>query len=458
MISNRAPITHPLSNSLAESPTDAVVHKKRICKASWDRLKTSSVALCNRREGKRAFPPTMFIDASYSNGIMILHDDDTATNPSFRYFSSSAYSRLLPILTVEEGFAWCHKHAAHTAASRRYPLEAARLVGTITFHLQEQVQDKATADKKCVGISTTTVTGPFAYYKQHSSGSSNKQKSLRKPPSAWAKYCRSITQKQARDEAEDEESRKVGAVWEAGEIHSFWSSVVQSKPRKEGWNAEHGGLECVGYDPNYVPLPALKKWISQGGVTHAPQQPRSKELYNGLCSIPIGIEQVLEALTDLSDPTQLYQIPLVIPYPVVEVLPCDNNTTDEHICLNWRLVIGVYIHRLLPEIITMDSLHVVMSALDSGSYRVTESLHLPPFIDKKTAVFQSNPYPRVQWPLDGSEITESKKDEIFDLTATEGSTREDPIISPFTVRGLLKLLESEGCDIQNVRSFSIFSQ
>jgi hypothetical protein len=99
-----------------------------------------------------------------------------------------------------------------------------------------------------------------------------------------------------------------------------------------------------------------------------------------------------------------------------------------------------------------------MSALDSGSYRVTEPLHLPPFIDKKTAVFQSNPYPRVQWPLDGSKITESKKPEIFDLTAIEGSTREEPIISPFTVRGLLKLLESDGCDIQNVRSFSIFLQ
>jgi hypothetical protein len=402
----------------------------------------------------------MFIDASYSNGILILHDDDTATNPSSRYFSSSAYSRLLPILTVEEGFAWCHKHAAHTAASRRYPLEAARLVGTITFHLQEQVQDKATTDKKRTGISTTTTVtgGPFAYYEQHSCGSSNKQKSLRKPPSAWTKYCRSITQKQARDEAEDEESRKLWAVWKAEEIHSFWSSVVKSKPRKEGWNAEHGGLECVGYDPNYVPLPALKKWIAKGGVTQAPQQPRSKELYNGLCSIPVDIRQVLEALTDLSNPTQLYQIPLVIPYPVVEPLPSDSNNTDELSFLNWRVVIGVYIHRLLPEIITMESLHVVMSALDSGSYRVTEPLHLPPFIDKKTAVFQSNPYPRVQWPLDGSKITESKKPEIFDLTAIEGSTREEPIISPFTVRGLLKLLESDGCDIQNVRSFSIFLQ
>jgi hypothetical protein len=224
----------------------------------------------------------------------------------------------------------------------------------------------------------------------------------------------------------------------------------------EGWDAEHGSLACVGYDPDYVPLPALKHWIAEGGVTQAPQQLRTKELYNGLCSIPIDIVKVLEALTDLSDPTQLYQIPLVIPYPVVEALPSGSNNTDEQSCLRWRVVIGIYVHRLLPEVITMESLHIVMSALDSGSYRVTEPLHLPPFIDIKTAVFQSNPYPKVQWPLDDSSTcntTESQKEEIIDLTAAEGSTREEPIISPFTVRGLLKLLESEGCDVQNVSSF-----
>lgn len=471
----------PVSTSSIDTPSHgnvaaAEVHQKEEWKQSWERLKSSSVGLSTSTTSNTAFPPTMFLDASYSNGILISFDD---TKPSSAYFDSSTtpYPRHLPILSVEEGYAWCHKHAAHVAVSRRFPLEAARLVGTITFHLQETVKDNSN-NKRSASSSrhtATDATGPFAYI------TGGRKPTLRNPPSACTKKCKRITKKQAREEAYDEECRRLPPCYSshsnyidlrAEEIYNFWSTVVQpSKPKMSGWNPDHGGLECPGNATNYVPLPALMKWIARKKVKQAPQQPRIKELYNGLCSIPIDMMKVLESLTDLSNPSYLYHIPLIIPYPVVDVLNCSNSSshsnTDDENYMNWRVVIGIYIHRLLPEVLTMQTLHIIMSALDPGSYRVTEPLHLPPILDKNAAVFQINPYPKVQWTPDCSNATNtigtkredvidltSPNYEILDLTATEGSTRDEPVISPFTVRGFLKLLESEGCDTFNVRNES----
>ena len=414
---------------------------------SWERLKSSCVASFVNK----AFPPTLFLDAPHSNGVLFPFTDD---EPPKAYFRS--YHRRLPILSQDESIAWTHKHAAHMAVSRRFPLEAARLVGTITFHFQET--------KKKTAI---VANGPFAYRKNFAN-----KNLLRAPLSSFSKQCKRITRKQALDEAYHEQAQRLSlppTIEErTEEIFHFWTNVVQpSKPTSEGWDPIHGGFECPGHDPSYVPLPSLKAWITNNkNVKQVKCQP-TRELYNGLCAIPVDAITVLNAIADLSCAEHLYQIPLIIPYPVVELVQSEDSNTS---CANWRVTIGIYIHRMLPEVLTMQTLHVVMSALDPKSYRVTEPLHLPPMLHKNAAVFQSNPYPKVDWPLDRStsinieeekkeEIIDiSSKDEIIDLTATYGSTRDEPVISPFSVRGLLKLLESEGCDTSNVRTtFLLYS-
>lgn len=133
-------------------------------------------------------------------------------------------------------------------------------------------------------------------------------------------------------------------------------------------------------------------------------------------------------------------------------------------------------NRLLPEILTMSTLHCVMSALDDGSYIVSEPLHMPPLRDRNDAVFESSKYPIVRVPPivkpDGADGAE--KDEVIDMLdesddemggeekkedddvmrndpTVRGSTRESRTISAFTPKGFLKLIENTGNDISEVR-------
>lgn len=112
----------------------------------------------------------------------------------------------------------------------------------------------------------------------------------------------------------------------------------------------------------------------------------------------------------------------------------------------------LYLH-IKPEVMTSHDLHIVMTALDEGSFRVVEPLHLPPSPEKP--VFESAPSPVVVMG-DESEVPdmydsdgeEKKSDDVVDLTIGE-STRDESRISAFSVNGFLKLLESRGNDISN---------
>ena len=127
----------------------------------------------------------------------------------------------------------------------------------------------------------------------------------------------------------------------------------------------------------------------------------------------------------------------------------------------WKIRIGVYMNRLLPEVLTSFNLHCVMSALDEHSYIVSEPLHLPPM--SNDAVFESSKYPIVRFPgiydetyddEDDVSMCEEKKEDDDDAPRDLfGSTRETETISPFTAKGLLKLMEehsSLGNDVSKV--------
>lgn len=108
-------------------------------------------------------------------------------------------------------------------------------------------------------------------------------------------------------------------------------------------------------------------------------------------------------------------------------------------------------HRLLPEIFTCESLHIVMSALDEGSYTITQPLRLPPSGPEQ--VFQSAPYPKVDTSVLGEEGSSVEQDDDDDSSMDddmEGGSRDEMVLSPFSTKGLLKLLENKGCDVSDV--------
>ena len=180
---------------------------------------------------------------------------------------------------------------------------------------------------------------------------------------------------------------------------------------------------------------------------------RKAVLYGGLRRVNTDARSVLESLMDLSCPNSLYKIPLVTPYAVAS----SQRGVDHNQTIRWKIRIGVYMNRLLPEVLTESNLHCVMCALDDNSYIVSQPLHLPPLRDQNDPVFVSSKYPIVQMDEElvednHSMMDEDKKEEddagereepILDPVMM-GSTRETKTISPFTPRGLLKLLENTG--------------
>ena len=235
-------------------------------------------------------------------------------------------------------------------------------------------------------------------------------------------------------------------------------------------------------DVHHVPLVALKTWLTQG-LIHTTirdvHQDKIKSLYRGLTQVPVNAGSILEALSNLANPNAaLYGVPLVVTY--ARMVPClastmdgetdDTKTTkrgktrkraaatsasrnNKNSKTTWKVQIGIYMHRLLPEIFDRESLHIVMSALDEGSYKIAEPLRLPP---AGPPVFESAAYPRVDTSVLDMENYDAngKKHtvEIIDVDADmEGGSRDDMVLSPFSTKGLLKLLENTGCDVSEVR-------
>lgn len=185
-------------------------------------------------------------------------------------------------------------------------------------------------------------------------------------------------------------------------IFEHWKHVRQSPPLRECWNCKDGGfvreaLECENDPENsvndecYVPIVCLLDWLKNYGITDLAAG-RMKSLYDGLRQIPTDASSILESLIDLSCAKSLYKIPPITPYAVARRVVQNNSGT------RWKIRIGVYMNRLLPEVLTMSTLHCIMSALDDGSFIVTEPLHMPPLRNRDDPVFESSRYPIVRLP------------------------------------------------------------
>lgn len=416
------------------------------------------------------FPPTIYSDAIYANGIRVfpetcqeLPQDDsvsltynhdyiapltTATRNKLKIPRDIPYyhsTDSVPLLPPPDAKLWPHKKAAKMAVAQHFPMNVFRLLGVITRE---------------VTVANDSPLGPFEKLSKYSRPvlHGGNQKNAAKQQKISAKACMT--------EAQAEFPLAANLDTRVAEIQSRWNMKVSQGPVRRGWDSK-GQLpvESVN-DGQYVPLPVLQDWLKKRQVSDP--SPSHTSLYNGLRSIPNDLESIVASLLELASPEGLFSTPLVVPYSVVETVQESRSTKSrsaksdgskklktELIQRTYKIRIGVYGNRLLPEVMTSHDLHIVMTSMDEGSYRIVEPLHLPPFPEKP--VFASAPAPIVVTTEDASDDTvatvdsdneEKKSEEVVDLTIGE-STRDESRISAFSVNGFLKLLESTGNDISN---------
>jgi len=413
---------------------------------------------------RHVFPPVVRSNATYSRGILlsdasISHASDggglaeVAVDVPGDYIEEE--DRSLPILGEEEALNWSHGMSSHAAVHRRSPMQIGRHVGTVTLLFDES--HSKTKDTKLGSLMDharkyncrfTKKCGPLG---------------LKRTPSHVVKFSKTLTRKQAvalslaengHDVAQDvsalSDEEKSIVERRAESILLHWKRVKGSTPLKECWNTTHGGFvsEMVN-DPAFVPIAALLSWMKGRKSVHDRFSGRVSSLYGDLRTVKTDARTICESILDLSCPRSIYKIPLLTPYAVARRSIVGKVTT-------WTVTVGIYINRLLPEMLTSDNLHVVMSSLDEGSYIVSEPLHLPPAATEK--VFESAPCPvvtihdqsgdRVDLLAEEEKKEEEKETGVVDPTV-ENCTRDSSTVSAFTAKGLLKLLESTGCDTSN---------
>ena len=315
--------------------------------------------LANATTGDRFWPSALFFNAKYAHGILVTNDSNDNDEPYFT--ESEGYTnddidsdsdsddevdgrRTLSCLTPVEAQMWCHKHAAHTAVARRFPVEVGRLLGTITLELQEVPPKKK---PKGQPKSDVTSTSPLpvslqAVVKKH-------------PPAVEPRFpavrfsqVRKISPKQSMDEAHrealqtstassttpkerrDPKHQKVRAQ----EIVRQWQAVQECPQYMEHWNQRDGRLNLAPGDDHHVSLKALQLWLAKGtqaGTLVDLRQDKVCELYRGLTVVPVNATQILESLVNLSDPkSALYGVPLVAVYARMVRATAVPGTTTSH--------------------------------------------------------------------------------------------------------------------------------
>jgi muconolactone delta-isomerase len=404
------------------------------------------------------FPPTIFSDVIYSKGIRLfpesIREDSQNVSLSYSYdytapltaetkkslkvkvSRNSSFPNVtnsVPLLNSQDALLWSHKRAAKSAAEQHWPMPIFRLLGVISREVFVTDNDSP--------LNTYSLAPDF-------------------PAALKVKKQSRMSMKAAMSEAmaegldQDLQAR-------ASTIHVQWTKKMDQGPMHSGWD-QYGQLpkEAVN-DGQYVPLFHLWDWLKRRNVVETSH----KSLYNGLRLIPTDLQTVVASLMELSYPTELYKIPLILPYAVMDIVdeksfvgydsrrkkPVHKKRRIDSTGRQWRIRIGVYANRLLPEVMTSHDLHNIMTALDQGSYRTLEPLHIPP--SPKERVFESSPTPIVVTDdfgdVSDSLSEEKKSDDVVDATFGD-STRDESRISAFSVKGFLQLLENEGNDISNV--------
>lgn len=205
------------------------------------------------------FPPTVYSDSNYTRGILIPDSSNYGSNDEeesahsteeitveipadyFRRDTRDRYHNvLLPTLTQNEGALWNHSIAAFSASKRRYPMNVARLLGTITLYFDEK------KDGKRRSKSSTLYDLSYKYCKKNDNAP-------KKPSVENSKFIKTLSKKQAMTEARlemgleenvDEKSLPLDAQTQielrSEEILQFWKNTREAAPMLECWSRGYG--------------------------------------------------------------------------------------------------------------------------------------------------------------------------------------------------------------------------
>lgn len=198
-----------------------------------------------------------------------------------------------------------------------------------------------------------------------------------------------------------------------------------------------------------------------------PHPARQAVMYQGLEHIPIDALSILEAIVDLSDPTEaLYGAPLLVSLPRIKNI--------ERIVVNSKkrspkvyFSIGIYANRLLFDVMTQ-KLQIVMAALEKESFAIKRGLSTPPSLPSspdEDAVFASDPKgPKVRFGFDESSVDSDNEDNVH-TSGDEDASKDfrksrkysakefddvgasDGTLDAFTPSGFLKLVENTGTNM-----------
>ena len=200
--------------------------------------------------------------------------------------------RLLPVLSQDEAIMWTQKKAAHAASNRRFPMQANRLLGTITLYFDECLLDETRkGDKKGRRSITLDDVGLLAQSRQacdkYRSRYVSRSGIPRRPNRTHDKINMTISPKQAMAEAMAEESIEEGTdpaflpstvrtklETRSQQITQSWRRVKGTRPLRECWDEVDGGFvrEALGESlgggdadvERHIPVSVLLEWISNG--------------------------------------------------------------------------------------------------------------------------------------------------------------------------------------------------
>ena len=225
-----------------------------------------------------------------------------------------------------------------------------------------------------------------------------------------------------------------------------WKQIL-GKPYGSGWD-EHGELLECPLEGSLRVSQVLP--LFENGTLTDTEPDKERVYYHGLRKIAIDMQSVLFSLRNFAIPDRsLYGQPMVVSFVLPHLIQTAKNRKT------YGLTIPVYVNRLAFEILSLEDVHTIWSALDEMSYTVPSPLTIPPKVDP---VFFSAPTPRVVMDSEEDEDShrhrQSDEEEVIDMTDSdredvllENSTRRSDVMSAYTFPGFLKLLESPGCDI-----------
>lgn len=352
------------------------------------------------------FPPTIYTNVEYSNGIFVSYDGEKIILPQDYMVAAYGnpnypYSPLLPQPEV-----WSYKYSAMEATRHGFPLSVYRLLGTMTrtVRAHRPPSHTVTARQRQRPAGVPIQVAPHVKRTKITKPHATKQALAELPP----------------DHSTTDRATRIS------EIQALWNRHWSSDGIPKMWDPWCGHLKPhMIHDDHHVPLQSLLTWDFD-------QTDEVVELYHGLRTVPVDTRSVLKSLSELQSPSGLYQIPLVMTYPVVKQI------SDR----TFQLRIGVYAHRLLPEVLLEQDLLIVMTALDRDSHRITEPIHVPP--TPTQPVFASAALPKLVFH-NGDDATDDEEEDM-DLTLGESTRETSKVLSAFTIPGLLKLWENTGND------------